>query len=293
MLKTILVPLDGSPLAERALPFARRLAHASGARLNLIRVADHFEERLAGDEEAQTYLDVLFAGLAEAGLTGETQVLASRHHPANAIVDRSHGHADLVVMATHGRSGLGRAIYGSVAEDVLRQAEVPVLMVPPTGQPLWPTEGTLRILVPLDGSTFAEEILTPAVSLAKALGAELRLLRIVEPVYPLNPELTAYSTTRAEAELAEAQAYLESVSSKLVPAGVAMTARAVMGVPAPTLMAVAAEESVSVIAMATHGRTGLARIVIGSVATSVLRQTKVPMLLARPTGVRQRVRRGD
>jgi nucleotide-binding universal stress UspA family protein len=320
MYRTILVPLDGSPLAERALPYASVLARGSGAHLALVRVpheeprtdapesttlawatgTEPLIERTTGrggaaapeDEGAAPrgpadYLEDVAAGLA----LPQTAVAVVSGPPAAGILGEARDRtADLIVMATHGRSGLGRWLYGSVADDVLRHADRPVLLVPATAPPTPlapPDAGSRRVLVALDGSPFAEAALGPAQDLAQALGAGLVLLRVVEPPG------AAFGGARGEApsdpagELADARAYLDTVAGRL-PAppesgpGAAPVGQAHAGAPAQTITAVAGKEAVSAIAMATHGRSGLARAVLGSVATEVLHRTAVPVLLVRP-----------
>jgi nucleotide-binding universal stress UspA family protein len=317
MYRTILVPLDGSELAERALPYAAVLAWGSGAHLALVRVA-HEEPRTDAPEgttlawatgtqpliERTTgrggatapeddggaapgpaeYLEGAAAGLA----FPQTAVAVASGPPAAAILAEARGRgADLVVMATHGRTGLGRALYGSVADAVLRHADRPVLLVPTTAPPGPPADGPRRVLVALDGSPFAEAALRPAQDLAQALGAGLLLLRVVGPPGAAFGGTLGEVPSDPEGELAEARAYLDAVTGRL-PAppepgrGAGPERRILPGAPAQTIAAVAGQEEVTAIAMATHGRSGLARAVLGSVAAEVLHRTSVPVLLVRP-----------
>jgi nucleotide-binding universal stress UspA family protein len=281
---TILVPLDGSPLAERALPFAMRLAQATSARVVLTRVTPLFGP-LGGDADlgtaiaAQVYLDEVAAKLAEAGLSVESSTPTGE--AASEIVDEARARAaDVVVMATHGRSGAGRWLYGSVADAVLRHSPVPVILVPPVATAEWPAAGPPRLLVTLDGSTESEAVLGPAAALSQTLGAELVLLQVVEwpPIlYGDSPDLVAFDPQ----ELAtESETYLRQVAQRLPGARY----RVEIGRPVPSIIdRVAVQEQAALIAMATHGRTGLARLVLGSVATGALRHATVPLLLVRPT----------
>ena len=136
-MKTILVPLDGSPLAERAIPYAAAIARATDGRLAIVRTA-HGVARPGGDEtqarakvmeEAETYLEAMASRLAEYKLPIDTGT--NGDDTVNGIMlEVNFRNADMVVMATHGRSGLGRWLYGSVAEGVLRHATVPVMLIP-------------------------------------------------------------------------------------------------------------------------------------------------------------------
>jgi nucleotide-binding universal stress UspA family protein len=293
MLQTILLPLDGSPLAHQALPYAAGLARQSGARIILVRAAeahtlldvDIADAQLGVLSRAEHDLEAAAAQLHEERIQCEAHVYYDAPVPAILDSARRH-HADLIVLSTHGRSGLGRVIYGSVADDVLRHAEVPVLLIPPTIDHAWPADRALTILVPLDGSALAEDALRSAERLATLPGARLHLLRVIEPArYPLAGEGYVYVPFDDEAERADAQAYLDEQIARLARGGVPATSQVVMGMPISVIPRVAAECGADVIAMATHGRGGLARLVLGSVATGTLQRTHVPVLLTRPSGL--------
>jgi nucleotide-binding universal stress UspA family protein len=293
MLQTILLPLDGSPLANQALPYAASLARQSGARIILVRAAeartlldvDLADAQLGVLSRAEHDLEAAAARLHEDNIPCEAHVYYDA--PVSAILDsaRRH-HADLMVLSTHGRSGLGRVIYGSVADDVLRHAEVPVLLIPPTIDHAWPADRALAILVPLDGSELAEDALRSAERLADLPGARLHLLHVIEPArYPLAGEGYVYVPFDDEAERADAQAYLDDLVIRLERGGIPATSQVAMGMPTTVIPRVAGECGADVIAMATHGRGGLARLVLGSVATGTLQRTHVPVLLTRPGGL--------
>lgn len=291
---TILVPLDGSALAARALPYAVTLARASHARLSLVRAAlahplpgaDPSEAQAAVVQRAERELEATAESLRSGGLTVETHVYYDE--AARAIVDATERQAvDLVVMSTHGHGGLGRWVYGSVADRVLRRVAAPVLLVPAAAEPPRTTDSARRMVVPLDGSPLAEAVLGQVRVLAAARGTEVLLLRVVEPPVPLEVDGEGYlSLPKRDAELAEAQRYLERVAGQLRAEGVAVTTRVLLDQAVPTILAVAADYRADLIAMATHGRGGLARLVLGSVAAGVLHRACTPLLLVRPTAVR-------
>jgi nucleotide-binding universal stress UspA family protein len=293
---TVLVPLDGSALADRALPYAATLARSSHARLVLVRAAlahtlpgvDPTEAQVAVVERAERELEAAAERLRTEGLAVETHVYYDE--AARAIVDAAeHAAVDLVVMSTHGRGGLGRWVYGSVADRVLRRVAAPVLLVPAAADPLRTADAPQRILVPLDGSALAEEVLGEVRVLATARGAELLLLRVVEPPAPIEADGASYLRLAQEeaAALAEARSYLEGVAARLRADGRTVTTRAVVGEALPTIAATASEYEADLIAIATHGRGGLARLVMGSVAAGVLHRTRTPVLLVRPTAIRR------
>lgn len=291
MIARILVPLDGSPLAMRALPYGESLALATQARLILMRAVEahaltgrgRARARSTAMEAAERYLEEVAAPLRERGLTVDIVVpYGSAAEQIEEEVDLRE--IDLVVMATHGHSGLGRWVYGSVAAHVLHATEVPVLLVR-----AWETAkadasfaDTPRILVPLDGSNFAESALPVARDLAAALRGEIMLVRsIVPPEVAVLSEL-AYSQFDEVAEAKAATSYLDQIARTEVPAGIPVQSIAQVGMPAYLIAELARLNNASLIVMATHGRTGIGRLVMGSVADGVLRQGTTPLLLVHP-----------
>ncbi len=296
MRKTIVVPLDGSSLAARAVPYATRLARGTGGRLVFVQATlapplpgqSEREARAAATRRAEIELNAVVDRLRAEGLTAEARVY---HEDApTAILDAAaQDGADLIVMSTHGRSGLGRWVYGSVADRVLRAATIPMLLVPAACTGSWPADRPLRILVPLDGSPLAEAALGPAAELARTLGAELLLLQVLEYPLPAVADGGTYMPPwDQDADLAAARQYLEAIADGLRATGQRVAVLAVAAPPSPvaqavtTIAAVIQDEHVDAIAMGTHGRGGLARLVMGSVATGVLQHATVPVLVVRP-----------
>jgi nucleotide-binding universal stress UspA family protein len=162
-MNTILVPLDGSALSDRAVPFAATIAKRAGWSILLLRAVNTLRAptEAAGDalkHEAQASLDATAEALAKDGLTVATRVVDKQAETAilEATADED---VTLVVMSTHGRGGVGRFIYGSVADTVLRHAPVAVLTIPPHGLDAWPPEYQIKILVPFDGSDLSRAAL--------------------------------------------------------------------------------------------------------------------------------------
>jgi nucleotide-binding universal stress UspA family protein len=175
-------------------------------------------------------------------------------------------------------------LYGSVADQILRRTTVPVLLVPSIAEHTWPTDGPLSLLIPLDGSDLAAEALQSAELLTDAFGAKVTLLRVVQPlVYPLYGEGYAYIPYDEDAEIAEAQQYLDDEAVHLGDLGLRIDTTVKLGDPARVIGEVARERDVDAIVMATHGSGGLSRLILGSVATGTLRHTTAPLLLVRPT----------
>jgi nucleotide-binding universal stress UspA family protein len=290
MAKQILVPLDGSPLAERALPYAVSLASASEARLVLVRAVEahaltgrgRAKARVAAMAEAETYLDGIADPLRERGLT--VDIALPYGGAADAIADEIAFRAiDLVVMATHGRGGLGRVVYGSVAERILHEAEVPVLLVRAWEErPGGSFDHAPCIVVPLDGSRFAEAALPVAREVATALGGHLLLVQAVEPPEAAGVPDLHYAQFDPEAELAAATDYLQRLQAEERAAGRTAEIVAHVGLPGALIPEVARSYRAALVVMATHGRSGLSRLVMGSVADATLRQGGTPLLLVRP-----------
>jgi nucleotide-binding universal stress UspA family protein len=294
MPKTFLVPLDGSALAERALPYAVRLAQRTGAEIALLRAVlahtfpgtDPTEAEVKVTQEAEAALEQVAARLRAQGIAASVHVYYDT--ATSAIVDAMRAqHADLVIMSTHGRSGLGRWLYGSVAEHVLQHATAPVLLVPARCRREWgdPTSGP--VVVGLDGSPLAEAALAPAAQLAAWLDSPLVLAQVVEPVVPVVTDGAAYVPPfDEEAELAAARAYLARLVADPRLGGRPAEVVAATGEPARTLVQLADERHAAALALATHGRTGLARLVLGSVAVAVLQRADVPLLIYQPVEMR-------
>lgn len=304
MYRTLLVPLDGSTLAERALPVATALAHATGGRIVLMRAAwargvpgwelEKKQENAA--HQAEIYLHSVAADLRSQDLTVDVRAIPAA--PDQGILwTISDEKADLVVMCTHGRSGLGRVVYGSVAEKVLVQSHVPVLLVR-AGSPTMPefTPGKTTLLVALDGSPIAESVIPYASEMARALNASLTLLRVVVPPPLLAPERMVQPELSLEIykmELDDAESYLASVAKPLRQNGLLVKTMRETGGAAATILRKSEELNPAFVIMATHGRAGLERLVFGSVAMDVLHRGAHPVMMIRPLGlIRNEARHG-
>ncbi len=297
MYRTVLVPLDGTPLAERALPLANTVARAAGARVILLRavetqpapgidvgVGPSAEREL---REAEEYLSEVARRLPGLGIV-ETAVF--RGDATDAVLEETRvRRVDLLVMATRARSGLDRLVHGSVAEAVLARTPVPVLLVRGDDGVVAPQMATRpRLIVPLDGSSFSEEVLPIAAEMATRLGAEIVLTQCVpapdRPRRPGDGHVVAHSDQRVDALETRARDYLHGVAARLASThGVGPVRIDVrVGLPAESIAQAASEHDAMLVVMATHGRNGLARMLMGSVADAVLHHGQVPLLLVRP-----------
>lgn len=294
MIERILVPLDGSDLSARALPHATGQAAKFKAQIVLLRVAESrpssdavttaASEDFGAQEDPTYYVERVAEPLRGEGL--EVECCVHSGPPAESIVTfATTEDIDLIIMSTHGRSGVGRWVYGSVADKVLRAADVPVFLirVSENGR-CASTPCYRRLLVPLDGSELAELALQHAEEWAYIFGAEVILLRVptLPPYVSLGPDASMMVPSLLSEAYAEADAYLSNVCRRLKAKGLVVHKAAVEpGAVADTIIDYARDAGIDCIVMSTHGRGGLRRWVYGSVADRVLRGAGMPVLLIR------------
>jgi nucleotide-binding universal stress UspA family protein len=190
--------------------------------------------------------------------------------------------ADLIIMGTHAYGTVGRALFGSVADDVVRHATVPVLICTDQADHRWPEDRLRRILVPLDGSALAETALPHARRLAQQFGASLDLVGIVDQTIVAVVDQGVQVGDFLAMLRAETRTYLERRASELRNAAVVVDVQARVGIPAAAIRQLADDLPSDVIVMATHGRGGVAQLLLGSVALRVLQHSRVPVLLVQP-----------
>jgi nucleotide-binding universal stress UspA family protein len=289
----ILIPLDGSPLAERIFPHLARLALPAETELHLVSVLEAWRYALGSADLAYADLVTYLRDDLHNYLAQQAQILravgyrVSTHcregDAALTIVDIADTiGAQLIAMTTHGRSGLRRWALGSVAERILQATTLPVFLV---RDETATTAALQRLLVPLDGSVLAEDALPQAVHLAKNTGATVLLLAVIQALDPTNQQLFFRTTAAAEQAMqqwtTESRDYLESVGQRLLDQGILYETYVRTGDPDQEICAMTTEAAVDLLVMSTHGRTGFNRWVYGSVANKVLRNACCPMLLAR------------
>jgi nucleotide-binding universal stress UspA family protein len=273
MLERILVPLDGSPRAEAILAHLRQLLLRKDSEVFLVRViepplslnaresAGLLEERRT---EAKGYLQALKARLEDAGARVDARM--GEGYPAEAILEAAKAvGASLIAMSSHGRSGIDRWAFGSVTEKVLRASDVPLLVVRFFAAGSGEAAPYRRILVPIDGSDHSLQVVQPAGELAALFGADVVLVHVVDPESPSAPM----------PQIERAQGILREL-------GVKAEVEVRQGDPATEILSVATQRSVDLIALASHGRTGMSRWVLGSVAEKLLRTSSLPTLVVRP-----------
>ncbi|MBI3953925.1 MAG: universal stress protein [Chloroflexi bacterium] len=290
MFNSLLVPLDGSPLAEAALPYGLLLAERLGARLLLLQaqpVAAAGEEgpapgRRGEQGAASPYLEGLQRQASARGLACKLAVVPGR--PAEAILDTAaSARCDLIAMSTHGRSGFTRWVLGSVADQVVHAASVPVLLIRPAEGGAGKSEppALKKIVVPLDGSSLAEAALAVAERLARALGLSLLLVQAVDPrIYSyLGPEVgISYQNINTVLERTAGD-YLALLAADAAKSGLPVESLVLHGLPGDSISDVARRTPGSLVVMSSHGRSGLSRWALGSVAEKVVRDSSAPVLV--------------
>jgi nucleotide-binding universal stress UspA family protein len=261
MYDRVIVPLDGSPMAERAVAPAVEVAQRAGAELVATMVVD---DTLTEDHRA--YVKHL---LSPFDVASPPPYIIHADDVAECIANAGEADRSLVVMTSHGSSGIRRAVLGSVAEGVVRELQKPVLLIGPRCEAGRSIAGG-RVLVPLDGSRRAEAILDPV-----AAWCDLMALQ-AWPVTALDP-------TGIPAPEVPDDAYLRRVTRQLSDRGISSSWDVVHHRDAAEgLVSFALGLPASLIAMTTHGRTGLARVTLGSVATRLVHEVTAPVLILRP-----------
>jgi nucleotide-binding universal stress UspA family protein len=303
MYKTIMVPTDGSGFEREAIRVGLRIAERSQAKVRLVRV--HCTGAFFGmesspeaatlsaevlEQERDRVLNELHNLAAEYRKTSGANIEVSLED--GPVPDALHAYAnrnyvDLIVMSSHGRGGLARLSLGSVTDSVIRRTTIPVLVVKPYPSYLNSQVPDVfkRIIVPLDGSIVAEQILPEVIALAEVEESELALLRVVVPRASSQKAVANENTPWWDKDVAAAEAYLVRTADKLRESGFRTKTDVVISEDiAQAITDYAARASADLIAIATHGRGGLSRALRGSVADVVTRISRVSLLVVRPVG---------
>jgi nucleotide-binding universal stress UspA family protein len=302
MYRVIMVPTDGSGFDREAIRVALRIAERTAARVRLVRVlATGSFFGVAGEtvpvnvdvacSERDRALSELYSLAVECRATSKADITVDLH--SGPVSDVLQGYArrndvDLIVISTHGRSGISRLSLGSVTDSLIRHTTIPVLVVKPPTSYLNPqlVKGFRRIIVPLDGSDLAEQILPRVLTLAKLEEAEVTLLNILIPQSYSQKEIVDPSLPWWDKDIALAKSYLFRIAARLRREGVATTTDIVIGENiANAIGDFASREKADLIAIATHGRGGLARMIRGSVADAIMHSGRMSMLVFKPGDV--------
>ena len=294
MFKKLLVTLDGSSFSEWALSYAAGLSRRTGASIELTSVHEpipsfaYDEWEAAAFEWTEEYLAKARSRLAER-IPVEVTAWVGSGQVVDSLLDRAGSiGADLIVAATHGRGTFSRAWLGSVADGLLRHATQPLLLVRPEkgdGPPEDPTFA--KVVVPLDGSDFSESVLDLATGMANLYGSELHLLRVVaypiEIASPYLPHTVQMNQEVVEEAKASAQGYLGDIAARLRDRGMTVESHVVVDSQAGHAICNQCRDiRADLVVMATHGRGGLKRALLGSTADKVIRSAHIPILVQRP-----------
>jgi nucleotide-binding universal stress UspA family protein len=299
----ILVPLDGSRFAEYAVPVALGLMGELTGHLKLVSVSSNGhaakESRISSispehveplDSELEDYLNHLGDVIERSTNAPVSRVVLAGKVPKALLEFDRLSHPDLIVMSTHGRGALSRAWLGSVADWLIRHMSTPVVLVHPEGQAecnVTEPKRVKRLLVPLDGSELAEGSLSWAERIMAASGASCILLRVANTSFPAwSPNLHRGShdtSDYTEVSCTQSQEYLDEVKARCSENGFEVDTMVEREGPgAVGILRCADETEVDLIVMASHGRGGLKRLLLGGVADKVVRAANVPVLLVRP-----------
>ncbi len=264
MTDKILVALDGSKTSESILPYLESLLRFRDANVTLATVG-------ADRPTAEAYLKGIADRLSRKGAVVDTEVLGGR--PAEALTSyAAGGKFDLLALCSRGKTGLKRILFGSTAETILQTSTVPVLVVPPTADREAPAM-VRKIVLPLDGSHRSATVLKPAAALAKAFGAKLCFVTVVSPVKKeeLPVETVAHNLFREQKDLQKD--------------GLEVEVAVLFGDPTERILAFTEENGADLVALSTHGRSGLDRVRFGSVADGLLRKGKRALLVVRTAAI--------
>jgi nucleotide-binding universal stress UspA family protein len=304
MYKVIMVPTDGSGFDREAIRVALKMAERSNAKVRLVRVLAsdsffgttpeaHWTPMSAelGRSERTSALSDLYALAAECRNGFKADITVDLH--GGPVADVLQGYArrhevDLIVMSTHGRSGISRLSLGSVTDSLIRRTTIPVLVVKSSTSYLNSQLGQTfkRIVVPLDGSALAEQILPRVLTLGKLEEARISLLQVLVPQSYSQKEILDPNLPWWDKDVSLAQAYLFRIASRLRRNGLIVTTDIVIGENvAHAIGDFASREKADLIAIATHGRGGLARMLRGSVADAIMLSGRTSMLVFKPDNV--------
>ena len=283
MYEKILVPLDGSEVAEQAIPYVERLTQKLKSEVILITVC------LSGDplERALTeYIERRAEKIQSLGVNARS--LCIEGDSATSIIDFAEKNkVGLIVISTHGKTGISHWPLGSIASKVVQRSNIPVFLVRSSQPEKAPADNELdKILVTLDGSQFSEAIIPHVEKLAKSMNSEVTLLRVIESAK--LPQLAAYSDREkyekdfmAKMER-EAERYLDKKRTALESKGVKVNSVFLTGKPVETILQYSEEKSANLVALTTHGFSGISKWAYGSVASKIIEGSPKPILLVRP-----------
>jgi len=293
MFKRILVPLDGSNLSELALPYAEKLAGTFNSEVDLVEVCEPGERQHR--HMLQLYVEktaeMMRNHIKEAGLTVKVEPVVLDGKPAKKIIDYAKkSDASLIIMATHGRSGILFWTMGSVANKISHEISMPVLLIRAKAPVLKEDESVIfsKILVPLDGSTTGEVALPHVIELTKKLASDVILFQVItsgQHVHTVGGlDYVRFTEQQVESMKVNAKKYLEGVGKGFAGTRATVRSEVKFGNSAAEIIKFADETAVPLVAMATHGHSGIERWTFGSVTHKILHGGNTHVLLVRARG---------
>ncbi len=286
MYKKILLTLDGSRLAERVLPYVAELAAGTGAHVTVFHVDTPNDAPPVTEEYAvpsDDYMTEISARLAWLGAPSVDGARRSGDAHTQIVGYAEDNGYDLVAMATHGESGLGRWAFGSTADKVLHTSNLPMFLLRPSELANRDGKRIKCLVAPLDGSILAEIAIPVVADLAQRLAVPVSLVRAIPLPGTLaaGPEPYGFDPRVDAAVEAAAEAYLNETGKHLQAKGVEAATKLKRGYPPNQIIAHAESIPGAVVVMSSHGRSGVGRWILGSVADRVLRSGAAPVLLLR------------
>ena len=297
---SLLLPLDGSRLAESVLPAAESIARRFGSRVTLIHVIEdrppttvHGERHLTRRDDAERYLATIADRLRSAGIETVTHVHdAPEGDIAKSVVAHSEEFSpDVVVLTSHGQEGFKGLVYGRIAEQVLSRGNCPVLLIPSVESGDAPAFEPRSVLTPIDGVHNCDDGLEAAAQMAARFGAEIHLVLVVPTMSTLSGRehrtgVLLPSTMRAMLELAERNSadYLAAQAERLRAQGLEVTTEVLRGDTVFAVLGEAERMRAGLIVLTGHGRAGLQALLAGSVTHGIAHRAWCPLLLIRSPG---------
>jgi nucleotide-binding universal stress UspA family protein len=293
-LRNILVPLDGSQLAETVLPLASLLANLSHARLILFHIIEqnpperiHGEHHLTDQQEASAYLQKVSQSLpTELSIDQHVHSSAEKDVALSIVGHSIEMNVDLIVMCAHGQSGLQKRIFGNIAQDVLTKGDVPVLLLSPEKELKAESCQCKCILVPLDGDPDHEAGLDMAIELSQTCQAKLHLVMVVHELSTLPGEqkasavlLPSVMSALLDISREEGERYLVDLVGKLLDKNIPLTGEVQRGDPAKEIVRAARDVQADMIVLGTHSKSAMDAFWFGSVTPKIATQTHIPLLL--------------
>lgn len=292
MLNKILVPLDGSKLGELALNYAAELAKSMNSEVHLLSVCDRIGEEYRN--MCSVYLEKVSEGLRSslrgAIILPKVPAIVIDGQPDTKILDYAiENNIDLIVLVSHGHSGIMPWATGSTASKIIQKSTIPILLIRASDNVDTKQVSGLfkKILVPLDGSTMSEAVLPYVKEIAIHTNSEIILLRVLEQGQHVRTiggiDHFAYTDEQVEEMRQETIAYLNEINQKLTKDGFTVKTLVKIGDVARDIIDTTIQENISIVAMSSHGKSAAIKWVLGSVSNKILQAGKKPLLLVRPS----------